>query len=32
MMVILLGDCVERLSEMEPESVGRVCVCDPPYG
>ena len=31
-LTLLLGDCVERLSEMEPESVGRVCVCDPPYG
>ena len=32
LLKVLLGDCVERLSLLPEESVGGVCVCDPPYG
>jgi predicted methyltransferase len=28
---LLLGDCIEVLKTLEPESVGAV-ICDPPYG
>jgi hypothetical protein len=30
-MTIILGDCVEVMNGMEPESVDAIC-CDPPYG
>ncbi len=28
---LLHGDCLDRLAEMEPDSID-ACVCDPPYG
>lgn len=31
-MFLKLGDCVARMAEMPENSVGGVCLCDPPYG
>lgn len=30
-ITLLQGDCVQRMSEMEPDSIASI-VCDPPYG